>query len=351
MDIQQTQNTSKSGNHRSGKLNSRHKNKAIVSAPYGYLDYFAGRWHTRKKHANKQNQSQTALAYPEPRKRLIKELSLSTPLGSTADGKQIYLFDYRINSSVIREIGRLRELTFREVGEGTFKNRDIDKFDKRYRHIVLWDTEALEIIGAYRIGEAFKMSSTDTLYTASLFHYQEKFSDVLPYAIELGRSFIQPQYWNKRGLDYLWNGIGAYLAIHPHVRYLFGAVSISNDYPLLAKQQIAAHYKHAYQPDDWADYAIAKHPFHSERSILESCRDLTIEQSQRHLKQALKQQKITLPTLYKHYADLCTANGVRFIDFNIDPEFSYCLDGLIINDLAYIKANKQQRYITSNQRP
>ncbi len=321
-----------------------------IKAPSGYLSYITSRLqHTRKIRKERKSKCEELVAYPEPRKRLIKELESAECIGDTPDGKTIYLFDYRINSSVIRELGRLRELTFRAVGEGTQKLRDIDEFDKTYRHIVLWDKSASEIVGSYRVGEAFKLTKqtgcVSNLYTSRLFDYQRKFQSLFPNAVELGRSFIQPKYWTKRGLDYLWMGIGAYLQANPQVRYLFGAVSISNEFPDLAKQQIVGCYKYHFQPDDYGDYALSKLPFRTDRGILESFRDKDFLQSSQSLKRALQKQGVTLPTLYKHYSDLCDADGVRFIDFNIDPDFSYCIDGLMLVDLAYIKDKKRRRYL------
>lgn len=320
------------------------------ATPNGYIEYLAGRWqHSRKFKKSRDQEFVNFVAYPEPRKRLIKELKASQHIGETPDGKQIYLFDYRINSSVIRELGRLRELTFRAVGEGTKRIRDTDKFDKTYRHIVLWDENASEIIGAYRIGEAFKLGGAnklDQLYTNRLFSYQHKFLALFPNAIELGRSFIQPKYWTRRGLDYLWLGIGAYLKAHPQIRYMFGAVSISNDFPALAKQQIVGCYQHFFQPEDAKEYAFSKLPFDCERSVIESYRDMTYPEAVRSLKTSLSQQNVTLPTLYKHYAELCEPAGTKFIDFNIDPEFSYCIDGLMLVDLKFIKPSKSARYLS-----
>ena len=319
-----------------------------IAAPQGYLKYLAGRWQHSRKIKYGAEERQVLVAYPEPRARLIKELSAADLLGMTPDGKQIFLFDYRANSSVIRELGRLRELTFRAVGEGTNKLRDIDEFDRSYRHIVLWDESAAEIVGSYRVGEAFKLAADGNpkqLYTSRLFQYGSSFKTLFPESVELGRSFIQPKYWTKRGLDYLWMGIGAYLKAHPQVRYLFGAVSISNDYPDLAKQQIVGCYQHFFQTENFGDFASAKIPFRTDRGVLESYRDKSFEQSTRFLKKSLQKQGVTLPTLYKHYSDLCNPEGVQFVDFNIDPDFSFCIDGLMLVDLTYIKDKKRRRYL------
>ncbi|HRQ06154.1 MAG TPA: lysophospholipid acyltransferase family protein, partial [Nitrosomonas halophila] len=144
------------------------------------------------------------IIHPVKTKLIRKELRASQLIGRTQDGKHIYLFDYMPNSSVMREIGRLRELSFRQVQEGTGNALDIDQYDRYYRHLILWDEDELEIIGSYRIGEANKIlgkSGETGLYTNSLFKFDQSLMPYLEQAIELGRSFIQPRYQGKRSLD------------------------------------------------------------------------------------------------------------------------------------------------------
>lgn len=330
-------------------MNPSHESTDSTAVPQGYLAHLSGKYRHLIDNRRRATHEPQAIAFPEARHRLRRELAGARRLGLTPDGKHIYLFRYQPNSSVIRELGRLRELTFRAVGEGTLRERDIDQYDKTYLQIILWSDQDSEIVGSYRIGEAFNLvegQDTSALYTSGLFDYKPQFTNLMPQALELGRSFIQPKYWTKRGLDYLWQGIGAYLHAHPNIRYLFGAVSISNDLPDLAKQQIVACYQHYFQPVNHAQLAIARLPFQTSRSILESYRDKSFAEASRHLKQCLKRQGVSLPTLYKHYAELCEPEGVRFIDFNIDPAFSFCVDGLMLVDLAHIKQQKRKRYLT-----
>jgi putative hemolysin len=118
----------------------------------------------------------------------------------------------------MREIGRLREVAFRAVGEGTFKRRDIDEYDSHYFHLVLWDQHDLEIVGAYRFADAEQLTQADHptgLYSSTLFNYSDSNQDLFAHGLELGRSFVQPKYWGKRSLDYLWFGIGAFLSRYP----------------------------------------------------------------------------------------------------------------------------------------
>jgi len=130
------------------------------------------------------------------------------------------------------------------------------------------DCEEKSIAPIKSVAEGF----TGTLYTKTLFKYGDKLEALLPESVELGRSFVPPRYWTSRGLDLLWQGIGRYLTAHPQIRYIFGAVSIANELPELAKQQIVARYQYHFQPVDWQDYAQAHGPFVCDRAIFESQR-------------------------------------------------------------------------------
>ncbi len=290
----------------------------------------------------------TLIAFPEPRQLIKRELKRNRLLGTTPDGKEIYLLNYKLNSSVIREIGRLREIAFRQVGEGTNKPRDIDRFDKTYKHLVLWDDAEQEIAGAYRIGEAGKLYEKygiGGLYTSTLFDYQPTFIDLLPNAIELGRSFVQPKYWGKRSLDYLWLGLGAYLKANPSIHYLFGAVSLSDDFSKTAKNNLIALYSRHFQPSDHTDYAKARNPFRPSLRARRIYAEMGYKEGFKHLKSNLKQQNLAVPTLYKQYAEFCKPEATKFIDFNIDQNFSNCIDSLVLSDLRYIKKRNRKRYL------
>ena len=192
--------------------------------------------------------TQCAIARPEDRATLKRELAQAECLGKTSDGKTIYLWQRngQEEAPLLRELGRLREIAFRAVEEGSGKRRDTDSYDDDYLHLILWDEGDLEIVGAYRFmptAMQIEKRGVEGLYSYSLFHYDDKMHDVLEHGIELGRSFIQPRYWGRRGLDYLWSGIGAYLARYPHYRYLFGPVSISGGLPPAARDLLVAFYR------------------------------------------------------------------------------------------------------------
>ncbi len=295
--------------------------------------------------------TEQTIAHPIERRFIKRELQNAELLGETADNKKIYLFDYRPDSAVMHEIGRLRELTFRQVGEGTGKRRDLDRYDRDYRHLILWDEQELEIAGAYRLGDVKRIQAQDSsrgIYSEELFAYdKEKMQPFFEQGIELGRSFVSPKYWGRRSLDYLWYGIGAYLQRYPEVRYLFGPVSLSNSYPDFAKALIVSYYQHYFA--DEQQLACARVPYVVEGELKQQVFQTLIgedaEEDFAALREQLTHMNVTVPTLYKQYADVCEKGGVRFIDFNIDADFGHCIDGLVMVDLQQLKASKRKRYL------
>ena len=293
--------------------------------------------------------TESAIARPEDRALLKRELGKAETLGRTADGKVIYLWQRRgqEDAPILRELGRLREIAFRAVGEGSGKRRDVDVYDDDYLQLILWDEEDLEIVGAYRFMPTaiqLEKRGLNGIYSYSLFHYDARMDDILQHGIELGRSFIQPRYWGRRGLDYLWSGIGAYLARYPHYRYLFGPVSISGGLPPSARDLLVAFYRLWFP---------ATHPLaESRRPYPASLPDVLAQfggedynDDLARLKSLLGNLGCAIPPLYKQYSEVCEPGGVQFIDFGSDPDFNNCVDGLVLVDLTYLKANRYQRYI------
>ncbi|OEE58119.1 GNAT family N-acetyltransferase [Enterovibrio norvegicus FF-162] len=298
--------------------------------------------------------TESAIASPEPRLTLRKELGNSERLGVTPDGKEIYLYRYKDESSVMREIGRLREIAFRAVGEGTGQRRDIDKYDEHYFHLVLWDPIVMEIVGAYRFCDTqavIAQQGIECLYTHTLFDYDQGMTPFLDAGLELGRSFVQPKYWGKRSLEYLWLGIGAFLTKHPHYRYLFGPVSISNAMPHAAKELLIFFYRTYFGATN--KVAQSKQPFNldtqKEHELLSHFCGNDYQQDLKTLKVLLDNLGTGIPTLYKQYGELCEPGGVQFLDFGIDPDFANCIDGLVMVDMTKLKERKRQRYIRADQ--
>lgn len=297
--------------------------------------------------------TEKTISHPQNRQQLKLELKRAEHLGSTKDNKQIYLAEYEHESSLMQEIGRLREIAFRKVGEGTGEHKDLDKYDRDYRHLILWDEDALEIVGAYRIGEVYRYFKNNTdqgIYSSTLFQYS---CDMEPYftsGIELGRSFVQPKYWGKRSLDYLWYGIGAYLVRHPEVRFMFGPVSLSGNYPTLAKDMIVHFYRTYFADPEHLAASYNPYKIQAEhKALIEGFfTGNQYEEDFRTLKEQLGNLGAAVPTLFKQYSELCEDHGVRFLDFGVDADFGYCVDGLVLVDLEKVKDSKRKRYLEAN---
>ena len=294
--------------------------------------------------------TQNEIALAENYQELKSELSKATELGETKDGKKIFLYSSLEESSILKEIGRLREISFRHVKEGSGKKRDIDTYDMLYEHIILWDDKNLEIIGSYRVAKTkdiLKQHGQEGLYTATLFEYNKTFDEYFSQGLELGRSFIQPKYQNSRALDYLWQGIGAYLRQNNDVRYMFGPVSISKSYNFEATAMMIYFYMNYFGSE-------ILHVRHKERFIIPSQLENEFEtifeldnykKDLITLRDKLQLQGLAIPTLYKQYSDLCDEGGVMFSDFGIDKDFEDCVDGFIIVDITKLKAHKRERYL------
>ncbi len=293
-----------------------------------------------------------AIALAENRQELKHELENAQSLGETKDGKKIYLYSNSEDNVLINEIGRLREISFRQVKEGSGKKRDIDEFDYHYEHIILWDDKDLEIVGSYRVVKAqdiIDIFEVEGLYTSSLFKYKDEFAQYFAEGIELGRSFVQPKYWNSRALDYLWQGIGAYLRENPSIRYMFGGVSISRSYNDDAVSLLVYFYMNYFG----SKQKIVEHmdSYQISNDNLRRFETLFLHDSYEEdlftLKNELQASGYAIPTLYKQYSDLCDEDGVQFMDFGVDKEFDNCVDGFIVVDTHKFKAQKRKRYIAA----
>lgn len=293
--------------------------------------------------------SEAPIALAEDRILLKKQVEHSECLGQTPDGKSIYLYQRKNenNSPILRELGRLREIAFRAVGEGTGKRRDLDIYDDYYYQLILWDPQELEIVGAYRFlptGDAIKEQGIKSIYSHTLFDYEQNMMPYLNEGIELGRSFIQPKYWGRRGLDYLWLGIGAFLAHYPHYRYLFGPVSMSGTLPLAARDLMIAFYRLYFPAHELL--ASSRNPYPASLpDVLAQFKGNDYQADFTCLKSLLNHLGCAIPTLYKQYTELCEPGGVKFLDFGTDPDFNNSVDGLVLVDLTKLKPARYERYI------
>jgi putative hemolysin len=234
---------------------------------------------------------------------------------------------------LLREIGRLRELTFHRAGEGTGRSTDLDRFDQHYRHLFVWNGETREIIGAYRIGlvdEIVGRSGMDGLYTNTLFRLNASFLSKVSPGIELGRSFVRPEYQKKpQTLYLLWRGIAIFLAQHPQYRYLFGPVSISANYSRTSRELIVSYFQMRMKPNTIR--VRARSPFLVTPLAPEFARSLSLRNVDdlSEVITDIEPDHKGLPVLLRRYLNL----GCEVVEFNLDRSFSDALDALIVVDL------------------
>lgn len=245
------------------------------------------------------------------------------------------------------EIGRLRELSFRLAGEGTGRSRDIDRFDESYRQLFIWDHEVGKIVGGYRIGcahELIRAGGQEALYTASLFDFEDVFFESIGPALEMGRSFIRPEYQRSFGaLLLLWKGIGHFIATRPDCATLFGPVSVSQDYSSISRQLIASFLGENNRLHPFSHWIKARRPFPVEgerlvKKILKQ--EGSIEDLSRAIS-GLEEDGKGMPVLLRQYLRL----GGEILGFNLDPDFTDVLDLLLMVDLRKTPKKTLARYM------
>jgi len=261
----------------------------------------------------------------------------------------VYCGKAREMPEILQEIGRLREVTFRAAGEGTGKNQDIDRFDHYYSHIVLWSKSNREIVGAYRLGlttEILPRMGVPGLYTSTLFRYAPALFEQFGPALELGRSFVRPEYQRQYSpLLTLWKGIGRYLAQNPQFAVLFGAVSISNCYSRWSRELMVRFFQSHEPTGQFAHYIRPRRPFHpgwmrpgdgfSQGDHFQDIEQLTDPISD------VETDGKSVPILIKHYVKL----GGQMLSFNVDKAFSNVLDGFVVVDLRRTDPAVLRRYL------
>lgn len=275
----------------------------------------------------------------------LRELSALTELGRTRDQKRILCGRLRPDSALMQELAVARERSFRAVGEGTGRHADQDRFDAHYEQILLWDDAASELVGGYRVARCQPVLAAlgqRGLYSASLFEFPEHGLPDMDQAMELGRSFVTPEYWGTRSLDYLWLGIGAYLRQYPEIRHLFGPVSISAQLPLPARQLLVAYCQTQFSARQGAVRAVRPFDAGAMGTLFQH---LDRDAAEQVLSQNLQALGARIPTLYKQYTDLCEPGGVSFMAFSTDPDFGNVVDGLVWVDLQRMLPKKRQRYL------
>lgn len=250
---------------------------------------------------------------------------------------------------LMETVGRLREAAFREAGEGTGRDIDIDAFDPHYDQLVLWNLKDRAVAGGYRLGateDILPVHGPEGLYTSTLFRFHPQFFRRLGPAAELGRSFIAPEYQKLyMPLLLLWQGIGAWVRRRPQCRRLFGPVSISAAYQDVSRLLLSTALLESARDAELAPLVRPRRPLrHREaRAIRSEWRRLRTGQAEQlsEIIAALEPDGKGMPVLLRQYLRL----GGRVLAFNVDPQFSNVLDGLIVVDLLETERALLERYL------
>jgi putative hemolysin len=242
--------------------------------------------------------------------------------------------------NVLHEIGRLREVTFREVGEGTNESIDLDKYDQYYHHMFLWDDETKQIAGAYRMGlgsEIFPKYGMEGFYLNDLFRFESELHEMMHNSIEMGRAFIIKDYQQKpMPLFLLWRGIIHTTLRYPEHKYLLGGVSISNQFTDFSKSLMIEFMKSNYYDPYIAQYVHPKKEF--KVKLKDADKDFIFDEAEADLNKfdkiidELEPGSLRLPVLIKKYIK----QNARLVAFNVDPLFNNAIDGLMYIRIADI---------------
>jgi putative hemolysin len=249
----------------------------------------------------------------------------------------------RVLPYIFEETCRLREITFRAVGEGTNRATDIDEYDFYYHHLIVWDNETDSVVGAYRLGkgkEILNQYGMKGFYINSLFRFDRSFEPYLSESLELGRSFIVPEYQRKAmSLFLLWKGLLTVLIEHAEYRYCIGPVSISNEFSDFSKSLIVEFIRSNHYDAEMAKHIRPRRKFNVQIDKRVDSR-IIIDSAEKDIGKVEKvvsdvDSGYRIPVLLKKYLEL----NAKIIGFNVDPDFNNCLDGLMMLDVYNIPAD------------
>lgn len=245
---------------------------------------------------------------------------------------EVYFADYPSIPSIMREIGRQRELTFRKIGEGTNLPFDLDEYDQHYHHLFLWDSEAEKLVGAYRMAlgaKVMKSHGINGFYTSSLFEFDQELQPFFRKVIEMGRAYVSLDYQQKPlPLFLLWRGIVHVCLRNPEHKFLMGGVSISNKFSDFSKSLIIEFMRSHYYDSAVAQYIHPKNDFKVQLNNRE--RDIFMNEVDADLNKLDKiiddlEPELRLPVLIKKYIK----QNAKVVSFNVDPNFNDAIDGLM----------------------
>jgi len=297
------------------------------------------------------------------KKLLTKELNSSRFVRKTNYGdNEIYIISHHDSPNVMQEIGRLRELTFRESGGGTGKSADIDDYDtaeQAYQQLIVWEPIKKEIIGGYRFINCTKHIPKDSngdikLATTGLFNFSENFSEnFLPYSIELGRSFIQPDYQGRSAgrkalfsLDNLWDGLGALIVQNPSLKYFIGKITMYPDYDTFARDLILYFFKKYFHDKDTLAYP--KEPLlpKTDTKLLSGTLSGTnYKEDFKIMKRKVRDQNEIIPPLFNSYMNL--SPDMRVFGTAINNHFGGVEETGILINIENIYESKKHRHIST----
>ena len=302
---------------------------------------------TDEKDLLEDRQSIEAIAIPLDPKEVAAEIERLPATCRILGEKRFEIYVARASRipKTLFEICRLREVSFREVGEGTGNAIDRDDFDDHYRHLFLWDFENRAIAGAYRMGltdEILGTHGAGGLYCSSLFNFEPEFLDFLNPAIELGRSFIAPDYQRMiQPLALLWKGICQFaLGRKSPYQLFYGPVSISQDYTSISKNLIVEFMERQHRHPTLANLVTPKNPFPSRTDALGELDAGQISEMLSDVRQVsariaeCEPDGKGIPVLLRHYLKM----NATLLSFNVDPAFSNALDALLLTDLTQAPA-------------
>jgi putative hemolysin len=261
---------------------------------------------------------------------------------------QVFVAGAQAIPTLLVEIGRLREQTFRAAGEGTGQACDLDRFDGHYQHLFLWNTVRQEVVGSYRLGrvdEILAQQGADGLYTNTLFKLKAGLLERMGPALEMGRSFVRQEYQGQATpLALIWRGIGEYLVRHPSYKVLFGPVSISREYEVLSRRLMVEFLGKRCGHDALSPLVKPRNPprdrlSRAERETLGALvRDADDVSA---LVSEIETDRKGLPVLLRHYFRL----NAFLLSFNLDASFGNCVDGFIVVDLRTAEPKLLRRYL------
>ncbi|SNR17454.1 GNAT family N-acyltransferase [Tenacibaculum jejuense] len=251
---------------------------------------------------------------------------------------EVFFAETKEIPNILHEIGRLREITFREVGEGTNTPLDLDKFDKYYHHLLLWDNNAKKVVGAYRMGlgkDIYKRYGINGFYVQTLFKIEPELHPMMENTIEMGRAFITKEYQQKpMPLFLLWKGIVHVTLRYPKYKYLMGGVSISNQFSDFSKSLMIEFMKSHYYDPYVAQYIHPKKEF--KVKLKDGDKDFVFDATQSDMNKfdkiidEVEPGALRIPVLIKKYIK----QNARLVAFNVDPKFNNAIDGLMYIKVA-----------------